>query len=99
MFKRFTDDFDWRYELKPGELIDSLDGESIWYKSTCLDIREYNQPPLINEPDAPMRVLKEAYIAYRYYDDVEGHKQDEEGKYVGWSNKYDEWISVSSPTI
>ena len=40
------------------------------------------------------------YVAYRYYDDVEGHKWDDDGKkFVGWSNKYDEWISCTSPTI
>jgi hypothetical protein len=43
---------------------------------------------------------KEAYVAYRVYDDEEGHKVDDDGrKYIGWSNKYDVWTTVSSPII
>ena len=41
----------------------------------------------------------EAYIGFRIYE-KEGHKTDEDGRpYTGWSNKYDEWVSVTSPTI
>lgn len=44
---------------------------------------------------------KEAYVAFRYYDEEEGHKIDDiDGrKFIGWSNKYDEWQTVTSPTI
>lgn len=35
----FTNDWDWRYELKVGDLIDCMDDEKDWYKSTILDKR------------------------------------------------------------
>lgn len=52
-----------------------------------------------NEEGGSIRV-KEALIAYRYYDE-EGHKFDDDLrlKYVGWSNKYDVWIATASPQI
>jgi hypothetical protein len=47
---------------------------------------------------APDRVVKMAFVAYRVY--VEnGAKSDERGTYDGWSNRFDEWISVYSPRI
>jgi hypothetical protein len=36
----FTDDFDWRYNLKEGDLIDCMDTERVWYISTVLKVRE-----------------------------------------------------------
>ncbi len=38
-------------------------------------------------------------MAYRYYSEEEGHKTDDDGKYVGWSSKYDSWYPVTSPVI
>lgn len=97
----FTDDFDWRYEIKTNDLFDSLDSEAIWYKSTCLDQRESQIDQFnANEESNDVREVKEVYVGYRIYDEEEGHKVDDDGrKYVGWSNKYDEWVSVTSPTI
>ena len=81
------------------QLVDSIDSEGVWYRSTVLDLRE---TPLDDSemPNAPP--IKEALIAYRYYSEEEGHKNDEEkngAKFVGWSSKYDEWIPVTSPKI
>lgn len=39
MLNTFTDDIDWKYELKENDLIDGLDAENIWYRSTVLDNR------------------------------------------------------------
>jgi hypothetical protein len=39
-----------------------------------------------------------AFVAYRVY--VEnGAKSDDKGAYDGWSNRFDEWISIYSPRI
>lgn len=36
-------------------------------------------------------MIEEVFVAFRIYDEEEGHKEDNDGrKYVGWSNKYDE---------
>jgi len=40
--RTFSNDFDWRYDLKKGDLVDCLDSEGIWYRSTVLDTRESN---------------------------------------------------------
>lgn len=44
--------------------------------------------------------MQEAYVGFRVYDDEEGHKVDDEGRrFVGWSNRYDEWKSITCPTV
>jgi hypothetical protein len=42
--------------------------------------------------------VTEFYIGYRVYT-PNGEKFDERGRYNGWSNKYDEWISRRSPRL
>lgn len=87
----FTSDFEWRWRLDEGDLVDCIDSEGTWYISTILAVRD------VGEAGSKVR---EAYIGYRYYD-PEGHKVDDDTKqkYVGWSNKYDIWLPVVSPQI
>lgn len=33
----YTDDYDWRYDLKVGDEIDCMDQEKDWFKSTVID--------------------------------------------------------------
>jgi hypothetical protein len=35
----FTDDINWRYELKEGDVIDCCDQEYTWYRATILNVR------------------------------------------------------------
>ncbi len=50
----FTDDFEWRYSIKTGDLLDALDSEAIWYKSTVLDMKSQPQPQIIDEEAMPV---------------------------------------------
>jgi hypothetical protein len=36
----FTDDFEWRQQLKIGDEVDCMDNEKEWYKSTVLETRK-----------------------------------------------------------
>ena len=47
---------------------------------------------------SPERNVKMGLIGYRVYCDS-GIKSDERGAYDGWSNRFDEWISLYSPRI
>jgi hypothetical protein len=70
-------------------MVDAHD-KTVWNKSTILDTKE--------EMVAPGRVIKMAFIGYRIY--VEnGTKSDERGSFDGWSNRFDEWVSIYSPRI
>jgi len=87
----YTDDIEWRGEIQLGDTFDCLDSENIWYQSTALDFRQNT----IGQDE----VLQEIYVGYRIYDD-EGSKNDDDGrKYIGWSNRYDEWKSINCATI
>lgn len=39
-----------------------------------------------------------AHVGFRIYQE-NGSKSDEKGAYEGWSNRFDEWISIFSPRI
>jgi len=81
-----TDDIEWRDELDKGSLVDCIDTEHYWYKSTIVDVRP------------PTKDFKQVKVAFRIYEE-EGAKRDDEGPFNGWNNKYDEWISAYSPRI
>ena len=84
----YTDDWDWKYDIKAGDLIDCIDHEKDWYKSTILEHR------MTKNQDG--NEVPELYVAFRTYDE-EGSKIDEQGrKFFGWSEKYDEWLGVTA---
>ena len=70
-----------------------MDPEGTWYRSTVLGIRT-----IISEGQEQ----REVNIGFRVYE-AGGYKSDGEEnpdrKYTGWSNKFDEWKSVTCVTI
>jgi ubiquitin carboxyl-terminal hydrolase 34 len=82
--------WEWRKTLGVNSLVDGFD-KTIWNKSTILEIKDQE----INEG----RSVKLALIAFRIYT-PDGKRTDEKGAtFDGWSNKFDEWISIYSPRI
>ena len=81
--------FEWKSNLKVGSLCDVHD-KTVWNKSTIFDIKE--------QQITAERSVSLALIGYRIYME-NGTKNDEKGSYEGWSNRFDEWISVYSPKI
>lgn len=81
--------FEWKKTVQVGSLLDAND-KTTWNKSTVLDIKE--------QAVAPGRTALMAYIGYRVYME-NGPKSDEKGAFDGWSNRFDEWVSVYSPRI
>jgi hypothetical protein len=81
--------FEWKRTLGVKSLIDSHDKNS-WSKSTILEIRD-----LTVSPD---RVIKQALVAFRIYVE-KSIKSDDIGPFEGWSNRFDEWVSLFSPRI
>lgn len=81
--------WEWRATLAPNSVIDAHD-KTVWTKSTILEVKE--------QQVTPERTVTMAYVAFRIY--VEnGSKTDERGSYDGWSNRFDEWMSIYSPRI
>ena len=81
--------FEWKKTVQVGTLVDAND-KTTWNKSTVLEIKE--------QLVAPGRTALMAYIGYRVYME-NGPKSDEKGAFEGWSNRFDEWVSVYSPRI
>lgn len=83
------DSWEWRQTLEVNSLIDGYD-KTTWNKATILEIKEQH----ISET----RSVKLALVGFRVYFEA-GKKNDERGNYEGWSNRFDEWISIYSPRI
>ncbi len=81
--------FEWKKTVAVGTLVDAND-KTTWNKSTVLDVKE--------QLVAPGRTAKMAFIGYRVYME-NGQKSDEKGAFDGWSNRFDEWVSIYSPRI
>ena len=87
----FTDEYEWRYDLKEGDEIDCMDNEKEWYKSTILQTR------VGQNPDGEL--VPEVFVAFRTYDENGSKVEDDGRKFFGWSEKYDEWYFVTDPQI
>jgi len=85
--KTYTDDWDWRMQLEQGDLVDCMDNEKDWYKSTVLATRWSKNP---DGED-----IKEVCIGFRVYDEEGSKTDDENRRFFGWSEKYDEWFAVT----
>lgn len=81
--------FEWKKSVSVNMTVDAHD-KTVWNKSTILDIKE--------QMVAPERTAKLALIGYRVYCE-NGSKNDDKGTFEGWSNRFDEWISIYSPRI
>lgn len=81
--------WEWKSTLAANAQVDAHD-KSVWNKATIFEIKE--------QAFGPDRIVKMAFIGFRIY--VEGgSKNDEKGTYEGWSQRFDEWISLYSPKI
>lgn len=63
----------------------------MWYKSTILATRWVK-----NRDDED---IKEAKVAFRIYDEEGSKLDDDDRTFFGWSEKYDEWIPVTSMLV
>lgn len=61
-----------------------------WYNSTVINVKEEIMPN--------GETYKSVLVGYRIYEPT-GAKSDDIGMFRGWSDKYDEWLSVRSPRI
>lgn len=81
--------FEWKASIKANDCIDAKDN-TVWNKSTILEITD--------QVIAPGRTVKMATVGFRVYCQG-GSKSDEKGTFEGWSNRFDEKISIYSPRI
>lgn len=89
----FTDDYEWRFDLKVGDEIDCMDQEKDWFKSTVIDHKLE-----ANEEGEAVPIIT---VGFRTYDE-EGTKWDEDDekkKFFGWSKIYDESFSITDPKV
>ncbi|EGR29726.1 ubiquitin carboxyl-terminal hydrolase family protein, putative [Ichthyophthirius multifiliis] len=79
------DDWDWRFQINKGDLVDCCDNSHVWYKCTVFDLKNDGDELFI-------------FIGYRYYDE-NGVKTDQKGRFFGWQAQYDEWMDVTNPRL
>lgn len=81
-----TKGWEWRKELKAGDVIDVLDTQTKWFPGTVLETKVEDE----------VKVVKACFRVYL----PNGSKTDEHGKtYEGWSSNYDAWIPAHSIKI
>lgn len=93
-FRKYTDDFDWRFDLKEDDEFDVMDDYAIWYTSTVLDIFE------TDEFDCEGNKVNKIKIGCRYLD-PEGIKEDHKGRRcTGWTDeKFNLICYLASPNL
>lgn len=83
-------DWEWRQNLKVGDVIDCLDRECIWYLSTIIEIQGPRRKATIG-----FRVYtdeKDPVGDYKYCNTFKKH-------FKGWDKKDDELIYLNDPRI
>lgn len=83
------EDWKWKATLKAGDLIDGMDDCCNWYKSFIREIKD-------EEDDG--KVFPVAKVGFRYYN-ATGRATDENGKYDGFGEKWDELVPLYSCRI
>lgn len=102
----FTKDFQWRYGLEVGDLIDCIDTEATWYRSSVLEVEKSQKLVQPIQDDAiedsiskPQPQTFKVKIGYRVHD-PKGDKEEEDGsgrRFIGWSYRFDKWFHVADP--
>ena len=81
--------YEWKKTLKVDDQVDVQDDTFKWLKATIIKLEE-------EEEDG--RVIPMALVGLRIYLPT-GQRSDERGSYDGWSDRFDEKISIYSPRI
>ena len=82
-----SDAEDWRLHMKKGDVIDVLDSQSVWRKST-----------VIEPEDRVVYAMPMIKVGYRVYH-KEGDNKDTMGDYFGYGTSCDEFIGSFSVKI
>eukprot|EP00826_Nyctotherus_ovalis_P052219 TRINITY_DN6596_c0_g1_i3.p2 TRINITY_DN6596_c0_g1~~TRINITY_DN6596_c0_g1_i3.p2 ORF type:complete len:190 (+),score=36.34 TRINITY_DN6596_c0_g1_i3:324-893(+) len=81
-----TKAWDWRNQLKSGDVVDVLDTQTKWFLGTILDTKVEDG-------------IKQVKACFRVYV-PDGSKFDDDGQaYEGWSSSYDAWFFAHSIKI
>ena len=93
-FGSYTDDWDWRFDLKEDDVFDCSDDYGTWYRSTVL------KAALSEDKDADDNQVPLIKVGYRYAD-PSGTKEDEKHrKCIGFTlPKFDTVLKAALPNI
>ena len=90
----YTNDLEWRWALKPGDLFDCCDDYGIWYR--CTVQARYDSEDSQDCEGNPVPMLS---VVFRY-PDPNGAKQKDGVKVTGWINaQYDMEQELFSPCV
>ncbi|CDW89068.1 ubiquitin carboxyl-terminal hydrolase family protein [Stylonychia lemnae] len=81
---------EWRASLQKGDLVDGYDSTKKWYQSQV----QYRET--VKDEDREVHRLR---IGFRIYHPEGSKTDDDQRKYFGWSEKFDETIPAYSPRI
>lgn len=90
----YTNDWDWRKNIKENDEVSAADDYGNWYRSTIYDIKQAG-----DEQDIDGNPVYEAKIAFRFLDPYGTKVDDKDNKYTGWNEKEDRVLKLSLPNI
>ena len=88
-FGSFTGGNEWREQLKKLDIVDCMDSNSCWYKSTILDIQTFTEGKY-------NRSVPKIFVCYRVYEGENLTKDSEGRSYNGLGQNFDEWLPLYS---
>ena len=104
---RFEADERWRVALSEGTLVDALDTHNKWFNATVVGARaaagaaasSSSSSAASGDGGALDPARREVQVGFRVYT-AAGDKQDARGgRFLGWSARWDEWLSAASPRV
>lgn len=88
-FGSYTGGNEWREQLKKSDVVDCMDPNSNWYKSTILDIQTFTDGKY-------NRSVPKILVGYRVYEGENLTKDNEGRSYNGLGQNSDEWLPLYS---
>ena len=90
-------DFDWRFGLKTGDLVDVVDNLGKWHLSTIVGLSK--NPQKTNNKIWLKYPIMKVVVGFRVFNENGDKEMDDGKKYFGFSEAYDEEINVISARI
>lgn len=95
----YTNDWNWRFDIKKDQEISACDEYGNWYRSMVLEVVEDDETQ-DERYDCEGKTIPRINVGFRFLDPYGQKEDDFNRKVTGWtSHKFDTWNCVAQPNI